>query len=99
MTMTMTEMLNAMTQERDIARANAEELRDAANEAAEEAERLYQMGDGEGCDEQDDLCLEYLKDAHEYEGCEEAWDNAIEALKKLQDAMDELGRDITIEWA
>lgn len=99
MTMTMTEMLNAMTQERDNARANAEELRDAANEAAEEAERRYQMGDGEGCDEQDDLCLEYLKDAREWDGREEVWDNAIEALKRLQDAMDELSRDITIEWA
>lgn len=97
--MTMRDMLNAMTQERDNARANAEELRDAANEAAEEAERRYQMGDGEGCDEQDDLCLEYLKDAHEWEGREEAWDNAIDALKRLEGAMDELSRDVTIEWA
>lgn len=97
--MTMSEMLNAMIQERDNARANAEELRDAANEAAEEAERFYQMGDGESSDEQDDLCLEYLKDAHEWDGREEAWENAIEALKQLQDAMDELWRDITIEWA
>ena len=97
--MTLSEMLNAMMQERDNARANAEELRDAANEAAEEAERFYLMGDGEGCDEQDDLCLEYLKDAHEWDGREEAWESAIEALKRLQDAMDELWRDVTIEWA
>lgn len=97
--MTLQQMREAFEAERNNARASAEELRDAANEAAEEAERRYQMGDGEGCDEQDDLCLEYLKDAHEWEGREEAWENAIDALKRLEGAMDELWRELTIEWA
>lgn len=97
--MTLKQMREAFEAERNNARTSAEELRDAANEAAEEAERRYQMGDGEGCDEQDDLCIEYLDDAREWEGREEAWENAIEALKKLEDAMDELWKEVTIEWA
>lgn len=97
--MTLKQMREAFEAERNNARANAEELRGAADEAAEEAERRYQMGDGEGCDEQDDLCIEYLDDAREWEGREEAWENAIEALKKLEDAMDELWKEVTIEWA
>lgn len=99
MTMTMNEMLYWAEQSARQSRADEDELRGWADEAAEEAERRYQMDDGEGCDEQYELYDEYIADAHKFEAVAEAWEEAVEAIKKLNEALEALGRDVKIEWA
>lgn len=97
--MTIRDILYSAEQNAQQSRTNEGELRTWAYEAAEEAERRYQMDDSEGCDEQYDLYDEYIADAHKFQAIAEAWEEAVEAIGKLKDALEALGKDITIEWA
>lgn len=74
-----------------------QEMRDAAQAEYTEALRFDEMRDWETAEEHYNLSDDYDEEAHAWEGDRDAYEDLIEGLRRLQDAQDALGWNITIE--
>jgi hypothetical protein len=73
------------------------ELRDAAEDEYNEAMRFDSMRDWESADEHYALYDDYTEEADQWEKERDAYDDMMAGLRKMKDAQEALGWNITLE--
>ena len=95
--MTLQELYTDLLSKQHHAHTKQQELRDAAEAEYNEGMRFDSMRDWESADEHYALYDDYTEEADEWEKERDAYDDMLAGLRKMKDAQETLGWNITLE--